>query len=87
MNIEPLIKMANEIASFFEGDQDKDQAMQNAANHMSRYWERRMRHEIVAHYQRGAGGLGDIARGAVAILAQQGSHAPLPPTPGGGDAG
>jgi formate dehydrogenase subunit delta len=87
MNIEPLIKMANEIASFFEGDPDKEQAKQNAANHMSRYWERRMRHEIVAHYHRGAGGLGDIARGAVAILAQQGSHGPPPPSPGASDAG
>jgi hypothetical protein len=46
-----------------------------------------MRHEIVAHYHRGAGGLGDIARGAVAILAQQGSHGPPPPSPGASDAG
>ena len=87
MNIEPLIKMANEIASFFDGEPDKEQAMKDTANHMSRYWEQRMRHEIVAHYRRGAGGLGDIARGAVALLAQQGSNSPLPPTPGGGDAG
>jgi len=87
MNIEPLIKMANEIAAFFEGEPDKQQAMRDAASHMGRYWEKRMRHEIIAHLHGGGGGLGDIARGAVAILAQQHGHTSRPPTPGGGDAG
>ena len=69
MNIEPLIKMANEIASFFEGEPDKQQAMKDTASHIGRYWEARMRRDIVAHYRRGAGGLGEVARGAIAILA------------------
>jgi formate dehydrogenase subunit delta len=87
MNIEPLIKMANEIAAFFEGEPDREQAKKNVALHISRYWEQRMRREIVDHYHRGAGGLGDIARGAVAILAERGPLPKPPPTPGGGDAG
>jgi formate dehydrogenase subunit delta len=71
MNTEHLIKMANEIAAFFAGESGPEQAPRDVATHLRKFWEPRMRREIVAHYREGAGGLNDIARGAVGLLANE----------------
>ena len=43
---------------------------QSVANHIKRYWDPRMRREIVAHFkEKGGAGLDPIARSAVALLA------------------
>jgi formate dehydrogenase subunit delta len=87
MNIDHLIKMANEIGSFFISESAPGQAPRDVANHLRRFWEPRMRREIVAHLSRGGAGLTDVARDAVAILAaesagQAGSAAsPAAPAP------
>ena len=73
MNIDHLVKMANEIAAFFAAEQDSQQAARNVASHLKRFWEPRMRQQIVAHYQRGGTGLDEVARGGVALLAAESS--------------
>ena len=86
MNIDHLIKMANEIGSFFSGESAPGQAPRDVAGHLKRFWEPRMRREIVAHLARGGAGLTDVARDAVAILATESSgtastaQAPAPKT-------
>jgi len=81
MNIDLLIKMANEIGEFFSGTGDQAEAAQAVANHLKRYWDPRMRAQIVGHYQqRAAAGLSDVARGAVAQLHEASRSAPpVPP--------
>jgi formate dehydrogenase subunit delta len=69
MNIDHLIKMANEIGFFFEAESPPEQAPRDVANHLKRFWEPRMRRDMIAHYARGGAGLTDLAREAVAILA------------------
>ncbi|HEY0766486.1 MAG TPA: formate dehydrogenase subunit delta [Steroidobacteraceae bacterium] len=70
MNIDLLIKMTNEIGDFFAGTADAQQAARDVANHLKRYWEPRMRAQMIAYYeQRQGAGLTDIARNAVAQLA------------------
>ena len=70
MNIDQLIKMANEIGCFWEGETGA-QAANDVATHLRRYWEPRMRAQIISYYeQRQGAGLSDIARQAVAILAE-----------------
>jgi formate dehydrogenase subunit delta len=76
MNIDHLIKMANEIGFFFEGESSRQQAPRDVANHIRRYWEPRMRRDMLAHYARGGAGLTDLARDAVAILAAEATAAP-----------
>ena len=72
MDIEHLVTMANQIGSFFESESvDANQAAKEVASHLRRFWEPRMRKQIVAHYQRGAAGLEDIPRDAVAMLAAE----------------
>jgi formate dehydrogenase subunit delta len=69
VKIEYLVKMANEIGAFFASESDPDQAATAVAGHMRRFWEPRMRAQIVAHQASGGAGLSDLARQAVAKLA------------------
>ncbi|ROZ76584.1 formate dehydrogenase subunit delta [Ramlibacter sp. WS9] len=49
MHVEQLIKMANQIGSFFEAMPDRAQALEDAAQHIKKFWEPRMRRELLAH--------------------------------------
>jgi len=83
MNIDLLIKMANEIGDFFAGAQGNDAqaASRDVANHIKRYWEPRMRAQMLKYYEERQGaGLTDLAKNAVALL-HAASQAP-PATPG-----
>jgi formate dehydrogenase subunit delta len=69
MNIDLLIKMANEISDFFAGTTDADAAARDVATHLKRYWEPRMRAQMLKYYEERQGaGLSDIAKAAVALL-------------------
>ncbi|TLZ23311.1 MAG: formate dehydrogenase [Gammaproteobacteria bacterium] len=89
MNIDLLIKMTNEIGDFFAGTAQPEEAARAVANHLKRYWEPRMRAQMLDYYQQRQGaGLSDLARSAVALLAAGASGpaagAPLPAGPGSG---
>ena len=71
MNIDLLIKMTNEIGEFFAGVEvnDPQAAARDVANHLKRYWEPRMRAQMLKYYEeRGGAGLSDLAKSAVALL-------------------
>jgi formate dehydrogenase subunit delta len=71
MNIDHLIKMTNEITAFWEGEAG-DKAAAEVATHLRRYWEPRMRQQMIDYYaQRQGAGLTDLAKQAVALLAAQ----------------
>lgn len=70
MKTERLVAMANDIAAFFEADPDRIAGAQAAAAHLQRFWEPRMRREIVAHLRQGGAGLSVLARAAVTRLAE-----------------
>ena len=77
-NADHMVKMVNEISAFWAGEEpDPKAAAASVATHLRRFWDPRMRRQIVAHYHAGAGGLSDIAREAVGILASA-APAPLP---------
>ena len=68
MDIHHLIKMANEIGTFFEGATDRNEAVTSIATHLRNFWEPRMRKQII-EYARGADGeLKDIVKDAVLSL-------------------
>jgi formate dehydrogenase subunit delta len=71
MNIDLLIKMTNEIGEFFAGADvnDPQAAARDVANHLKRYWDPRMRTQMLKYYEeRGGAGLTDLAKSAVALL-------------------
>jgi len=68
MDIGRLVAMANDIATFFDAESDKAIAAEGVRYHMTRFWDPRMRREIVAHVKAGGAGLTPTARSAVEQL-------------------
>ena len=70
MNIDLLIKMANEIGAYFASEPDAEQAAKDVAGHLKRYWEPRMRRQMVTYYEeRHGAGLSELALRGVALMA------------------
>ena len=69
MDIGRLVAMANDIAAFFDSEPDKAVAAEGVRFHMTRFWDPRMRREIIAHEQGGGAGLTATASAAVRLLA------------------
>ena len=66
MNIQNLIKMANDIGAFFEAMPDRPQAVADVAAHIKRSWDPRMRSALVGHVDsQGAGNLKEIVQEAL----------------------
>jgi formate dehydrogenase subunit delta len=85
MNIDLLIKMANEVSEFFQGATEPGQVSADVATHLTRYWDPRMRKQIVAYCQeRHGAGLTEAARGGVEILKQQAEQAAAAAAAAGG---
>jgi formate dehydrogenase subunit delta len=82
MNIDLLIKMTNEIGEFFAGTGDSDAAAAAVANHLKRYWEPRMRAQMLSYYeQRQGAGLSEVGKKAVALLHEAAKSAPVASRP------
>jgi formate dehydrogenase subunit delta len=60
-----MIHNANQIALFF-ATYPRDEAVAGIANHISKFWERRMRHQI-EEYVAGGGGLHELVLEAAAL--------------------
>jgi formate dehydrogenase subunit delta len=68
--------MANQITDFWEGEAGHDVAVKEVATHLRRYWEPRMRAQMITYYhERQGSGLNDIAKAAVGVLAEQAAQA------------
>ena len=64
-----MVKMANEIGAFFAGESKPEQAPRDVANHLKRYWDPRMRAQMLKYYEERQGaGLTDLGKSAVALL-------------------
>lgn len=57
MDASNLVKMANRIGDFFEAMPDRQESIDGIANHISKFWEPRMRRQILAHIEAGGEGL------------------------------
>lgn len=67
MDAHKLVKMANDIASFFEAEPDRAVVLENVAGHLKRFWDPRMRREILRWVDEHHGeGLKDSVRAAIA---------------------
>jgi formate dehydrogenase subunit delta len=72
-----LVAMANDIAAFFEPEAGA-QAPQAICEHLLKFWEPRMRAQIVGHLDGGGEGLTPVARDAVQLLRGAGPAAAKP---------
>ena len=66
-----LVKMANEIAAFWAADPNKAAALEGLVSHIRRFWEPRMRRQLVAWVdQQGHAALHPLVREAFASRRQ-----------------
>jgi formate dehydrogenase subunit delta len=69
---EHLVKMANDIGDFFRAEPQREDAIAGIANHIAKFWTKRMREKLDAHLKgRGDGGLDELPREAVRRLSAQ----------------
>jgi formate dehydrogenase subunit delta len=67
MDIARLVAMANDIAAFFDAEA-RETAADGVRSHLVKYWEPRMRRELIAHVADGGAGLVPTAKEAVRLL-------------------
>lgn len=84
MNITSLVTMANQIGAFFASYPDQQEARDEIAAHLQRFWAPRMRTQLYEHIDQNDGeGLMPLVQEA--ITAHRAERTPTPPD--GGDAG
>jgi formate dehydrogenase subunit delta len=71
MNVEKLVRMANQIAANFEYGADKEKAAAGVADHLQRFWTPSMRAQIIEGCRADTIDLSELAKLAVAKLAEQ----------------
>ena len=79
---EHLVQMANDIGNFFRAEPQPEDAVMGSANHIAKFWTKRMRQKLAAH---GEAGLDELPREALRRLATQ--TVVKTTEPPGGDAG
>ena len=66
MDVNHLIKMANQIGQFFESMPDREQAKADIATHIKKFWEPRMRKTMLSALDSAhADGIDPIVREAI----------------------
>lgn len=73
-----MVHKANQIALFFASF-PREEAIERVADHLRRFWEPRMRRQIIGHVAQGGAGLHELALEAVRRL-----DAPAPAEQGSG---
>lgn len=63
--------MANDIGNFFAGGATAQEAAQGVLAHIKRFWDPRMKTQIIEHYRAGGEGLDEHVRAAIALLADE----------------
>jgi len=49
MNTDNLVRMVNRIGAFFASMPDREEALEGIATHIQRFWEPRMRRQLLSH--------------------------------------
>ena len=76
--------MANRIGEFFQAMPDRKEALQGVATHIRKFWDPRMRRELLAYLdQQGGNGLSDVVLSSLreyraTLSAEQVNHAERP---------
>jgi formate dehydrogenase subunit delta len=61
-----LVQMANQIGTFFQAEPDRAAALDGIATHIKRFWDPRMRSELITWLDEHAGeGLSELAGAAI----------------------
>ena len=76
MNAERMAEMVNDIANFFHAEPDRTIAVDGVCNHLKKFWEPRMRRQIIAYlHDHDGAGMSELARAGVTKLASMEKNA------------
>lgn len=84
MDPKTLVHMANRIGEFFQAMPDREEALQGVATHIRKFWDPRMRRELLAYVDQTQGkGLSEVVLSALhahrsTLSADQVNHADRP---------
>ena len=84
MESKTLVHMANRIGEFFQAMPNRDEALQGVATHIRKFWDPRMRRELLTYLDQNAGeGLSEFVLCSLrehrsTLVADQVSHADRP---------
>ncbi len=70
MDVQRLVAMVNDVAAFFDAESGSA-AADGVRLHLRKFWEPRMRREIIEHLRAGGSGLTPTACAAVEKLAAE----------------
>ncbi len=70
MSPEKMIRMSNQIATFFHS-KPHDQGVTGVANHISDFWDPRMRNQLFAHIDAGGADLDALVLDAAPTIRRQ----------------
>ena len=73
MRTEQLVTMANEVAAFFARRRATPTRRRDVATHLRRYWDPRMRKQIIEYASRQGEDLAPLARAGIELLARRAS--------------
>ena len=71
MDVDKLVRMANQIAANFEGYRDEEQAVAGVTDHMRRFWSPLMHKQIIERWRARPGDLTPRAARAIEAIAEQ----------------
>ena len=74
MHIEKLVHMANDIGAFFQAEPDHALAVHGVVDHIRKFWDPRMRRQIIAFSREGGAGMSELVKAAVKALDQQSAN-------------
>ena len=63
---EHIVQMANDIGNFFRAEPDRQVAIDGIANHINKFWTRRMRQKLLDYVAHGGADLDELPRAALA---------------------
>jgi formate dehydrogenase subunit delta len=66
-SLDKLIRMANQIGAFF-ASQREEVRVPGIADHIHKFWEPRMRNQILAHLDTGGAGVDAVVKQALETL-------------------
>ena len=72
MNGDQLVRMINDISGFFVSESDQNEAVEGVVGHVTKFWDPRMRSQIVSHVaQTDGAGLTELSKLAVNRLGEK----------------
>jgi formate dehydrogenase subunit delta len=71
MSNQKLVTMANDIATFFRAEAQREEAIAGIVNHLSKFWTPRMRAKLLQQLKEPHCGLNELSLEATRRLARQ----------------